>query len=196
VSHRPDPLEHSVSIPLGVVVERREPDGGWQGKRAWQPVAVLPAAPPSAPWRELAHGDGWIRWLADTLPLELHRKETEAYRANLETDPPKVWVVLRTLEPGEATPERDVRVFLITASPHEARAFLESGEDIVEPVLMPEGVIAWVEAFVARHHVDEPFQKRKRKRFEAEDAGLGRRPERFGGPGGRNGGRGGRHGRP
>lgn len=195
MNHRPDPLERSVSIPLGIVVERRALDNRWQ-KWAWKPVAVLPAAPPSAPWRELARGEGWIRWLADSLPLDLHRKETEAYRANLETGAPKVWVVLRKLEPGEATPERDVRPFLITASPFEAQAFLESGEDVVEPVAMPAGVAGWMEAFVARHHVDEPFQKRKRKRFDVDEAGLGRRPERFGGPGGRNGGRGGRHGRP
>lgn len=186
-------MERSISIPLGVVVERHDRAGPRQ-TWIWKPVAVLPAAPPTAPWRELARGPGWTRWLATTLPLVLHRRDTEAYQANLETGAPKVWVVLRRLERGEATPEHDVRAFLITASPGEAETHLAAGEDIVEAVAMPEGVVVWVRAFVARHHVETPEQKRKRRRFEAEDAGFGRRPERFGGPGARSGGRSGRGG--
>ena len=195
MSHRTDPLERSVAIPLGVVVERHDLADSTRGW-VWKRVAVLPGAPPSAPWRELARGEGWTRWLADTLPLELHRKETAAYRANLATGSPKVWVVLRRLEPAEATPERDVRAFLISASLDEVQAFADAAEDLVEAVAMPAGVATWIEAFVARHPADEPAAKRKRKRLDPEDAGLGRRPERFGGPGARNGGRGGRHGRP
>ena len=38
---------------------------------------------------------------------------------------------------------------------------------------MPEDIMAWVQDFVNRHHVDEPFKKRKRKDYKAE-------PDRFG----------------
>jgi hypothetical protein len=44
------------------------------------------------------------------------------------------------------------------------------GDDLVEAVPMPEGLIAWVQAFVERHHVDQPFEKRKRNRPETKDA--------------------------
>ena len=53
---------------------------------------------------------------------------------------------------------------LITASPVEAESYQSSGEIFVEGVPMPEPVIAWLEAFVARHHVERPFVKRKRKK--------------------------------
>jgi hypothetical protein len=46
---------------------------------------------------------------------------------------------------------------------------------------MPEGLIAWVQAFVERHHVDEPFVKRKRKRAKGGDG----EEERFASPRGR-----------
>ena len=36
-------------------------------------------------------------------------------------------------------------------------------------------VIAFVQIYVDRHFQEEPFQKRKRKRWSDQDAGLGRR---------------------
>lgn len=160
-------------MPLGVVVERRELDNRWQ-RWAWRPVAVIPGSPALAEWKELQRGERWIRWHAATLPLELHRKETLAYRTNLANARPVVYVVLRRAEGGEAG--REVRPFRVTASPFEAQDYLDSGEEIVEGVVMPEGVIAWVQAFVDRHHVDEPFIKRKRQRYDPDEVGFGRRP--------------------
>ena len=55
------------------------------------------------------------------------------------------------------------RLFLVTASPWEAHAHQEFGDDLVEAVPMPEPVVAWVQDFVDRHHVDRPFYKRRRK---------------------------------
>ena len=46
------------------------------------------------------------------------------------------------------------------------------GDDLVEAVPMPDGLIAWVQAFIDRHHVDQPFVKRKRKRAKAEAPGT------------------------
>jgi hypothetical protein len=42
---------------------------------------------------------------------------------------------------------------------------------------MPPDLVAWVQAFVDKHHVDEPFYKRKRKRYDPDEAGFGRRPD-------------------
>lgn len=179
--------ERRIAMPLGVVVERHELDNRWQ-KWRWQPVGVIPGAPPLDAWKELARGERWVRWHAATLPLELHRKETEAYKVGLSTHPPKVYVVLRRAAAPE--PGREMTPFLVTASPFEAQDYLDSGEDVVEGVAMPEGVVAWVQAFVDRHHVDEPFKKRKRDRIDPDQ--LGRPPERARAPAaqrrGRNGG--------
>jgi Protein of unknown function (DUF3305) len=153
-SEQDGPMERSIRMPLGVVVERRELDNRWQ-RFAWQPVAVIPGAPPVAEWRELMRGERFVRWHAATLPLELHRTETEGYRANLSGKVPAIYVGLRASSGGE----HEYAPFLVTASPYQAASY---SEDIVEAVPMPDGLIAWVQDFVHRHHVDEPFQKRKR----------------------------------
>jgi hypothetical protein len=164
--------ERKVSIKVGIVVERREIDNRWQ-KFAWRPVEVIAGAPDFDGVTVLRQGDGWVHYLAATLPLELHRRETEAYKVNLSNAPPSVYVVLRELD--DAT-ELDYKPFVATVSPYEAQDYLDSGEEIVERVPMEEGMIAWVQAFIDRHHVDEPFYKRKRKRYDPDEVGFGRRP--------------------
>ena len=166
--------ERARSMMVGVVIERCETAHPWE-PHTWTPVSVFPGAPEIDGWRELDRGDGWVRYHAATLPLELHRKETEAYRFNLSNDPPRIYVGLRSAhEDGESG--HDVVPFLVTASPYEAQDYLDSGEDVVEGVTMPDGVIAWVQDFVTTHHVDEPFRKRKRKRHDPEEFGFARRP--------------------
>lgn len=168
-------METLVRLPLGVVVERREIDNPWQS-HTWRAVAVIPGAPTVDKWRELARGPRWIRYHAATLPVELHHKETAAYRTNLSNDQPAIFVGLRdVVDPGESGFE--VAPFLVTASPFEAQDYLDSSEVIIERVPMPDGVIAWVQAFVDAHHVDEPFEKRKRTRLDPNEVGFGRRPD-------------------
>jgi len=153
---------------LGVVVERRRSRSPWQDW-LWQPVAVLLGAPPlGAGWRELMRGDGWTRYHAGNLALELHRTETDAYLLNLAQRPPRVYVVLR---PTRGPAERPFQPLLITASPAEAEGYLSSGDEIVEGVPMPAPVIAWLQDFVAHHHVEVPFVKRKRRRGTTVAAG-------------------------
>jgi hypothetical protein len=147
-------MERRIRMSLGVVVERRELDNRWQ-RWGWKPVAVIPGAPPVDAWRELIRGERFVRWHAATLHLELHRADTEAYRANLSGKVPAIYVGLRRQSGGE----HEYAPFLATASPYEAAGYTE---DIVEAVPMPDALIAWVQAFVDRHHVDEPFEKRER----------------------------------
>jgi hypothetical protein len=152
------------SLALGVVVERRAIDNRWR-KHDWRPVSVLPGADADARWRLLRDDAeaGIATFHAATLPLELYEKETEGYRVNLSNTPPMVYVVLR---PGEDYGDEDVEPFLVTACPFEAESYAESGDEIVEGVPMPPEVLSLVHAFVARHHTDEPFKKRKRKPYD------------------------------
>ncbi len=166
-------VEKMQSIPLGVVIERREIDNPWQS-HVWVPVAVIPGAPAPEGWREIARGESWVRYHVATLTMELHRKETEAYRANLSSARPAIFVMLAETDDEDAAHE--VEASRVTASPYDAQDYLDSGEIIVEGVAMPDGVIAFVQAFVDRHHVDEPFVKRKRRPHNSGDDDHARRP--------------------
>ena len=99
--------------------------------------------------------------MAGTLELELFRGETEGYRYNISNDPSYVYVVLC---PGEELEDPDVVPFLATVCPYEAESYGESGEDIVEGVIMPPEINEWVRSFIKTYHVDQPFKKRKQKR--------------------------------
>ena len=62
----------SQSMPVGIVLERREIDHPWE-PIAWNAVAVIPHAPMIDDWRVIDRGDGWTRYHAATLTLEYDR---------------------------------------------------------------------------------------------------------------------------
>ena len=152
--------ERSISMPVGVVVRRSAGVTKW-ASWAWSVVGVFPGASPLEEWRVLRRDRGLTDFHAATVPLELHRSETEAYKFALSARTPCVYVVLRS-----AVAEFELEVLLATASPYEAQDYLDSGEEIVEAVPMSRGLIAWIRDFVDRHHVDREFIKRKRDRVE------------------------------
>jgi len=160
----PPKTVREITLPVGVVI-RRSPSVSRWATWAWKVVDVLPGAAP-ADWRVLREEDGVTEYHAATLPLTLHRRETEAYRVALAMDPPSVYVVLRPAEPDEGT--RDYTVFLVTASSYEAQDYLDSGEEIVEQVPAPPGLVAWIRDFVDEHHVEEEFRKRRRDRIDTD----------------------------
>ena len=159
------------SMPMGVVLARKPGVTRWV-KHSWSAVAVLPGAG-AADWTLLSDADGVQEFHACTLPLELHRADVEAYKVSLSMNPPSVFVVLRAAEDTQAA--HDVFVQTVTASAYEAQDYLDSGEEIVEPVPMPDGLVAWVRDFVDAHFQDEPFIKRKRdkKRIDLTEDGIG-----------------------
>lgn len=159
-------------IPVGIVLERRKSRHPWLDY-AWKPVAIVPGAPPRDPrgeWSVSGQGEDWVHYFAGTLTLELFRKETEGYKVNLSQDPPRVFVVLRDLE--DPAVDHPLVPFVITASPFEAQGYLESGNDLVEPVEMPAELAAFIQDFVDRHHVDQPFYKRKRRPHDPRKVGF------------------------
>ena len=93
---------------------------------------------------------------------------------NLTQEPPQVFVLLRSDD--EPDSRHDFLPFLVTASPYEAQDYLDSGEEIVEAVAMPEDLIAFVQAFVDAHHVDEVFHKRRRQKARSGDEAFSRLP--------------------
>jgi len=170
-----------VTLPLGIVVERRASihDGSAD---IWMPVSFITGAAMDASWSLMVSGQGWERYLAATLLLELNHRDTDAYIFNLMSKVPTLYVVLRQLD--DLSGENDVgsgqtmpiRAHLVTASPSEAEAHLEADDEIVEKVTMPREVLIWLEAFIAQHHADEPFVKRQKSKFRTEQHLFGQEP--------------------
>ena len=153
------------TLDLGVVIERRDSDNRWTD-HTYQPIAVFQGAPPKDPhgeWTMLREGDGWAHFHAATLPLELFRGETEGYRVNLSNDPPHIYIVL---SPGEEADDPEMLVHMVTACPFEAESYTEDSDQMVEGVMMPPEVAAWIKTFCDTHHKDVPFKKRKRKSYD------------------------------
>ena len=155
-----------VSIPVGVVVERRKAESKWIDF-TWRPVAVLPGEPAATPWTVLRADAEATTFYAGGALIEFYRTETANYRDNLIAGP-QLWVVLRST--GVDPPYEIVRV---TADPSEGEAFTEAGNDLIDTVPMPDPIRDALEAFVALHHVERPFYKRQRSRTNPE--AMGRR---------------------
>jgi hypothetical protein len=155
-------------ISVGALVERRKAASAWIDY-VWTPSAVLPGVPVAQAWTEVGRDSGVITFFAGAIDIELHRSETGNYRDNLASGQPKLWVVLR---PTGGEPAYDL--IAVTADPAEGEAFTETGSDLVDAVPMPDSVAQQVAAFVAEHHVERPFFKRKRDRADPE--ALGHKP--------------------
>jgi len=158
----------TVSMPLGVVIKRAP------GVTRWTPhvfnvTAVIPGAK-RADWSFLRRDGDAVEFHAATVLLELHRTDTEAYLAGLSAKTPSIYVVMR-----ESERNRPFDVVLATASPYEAQDYADTGEELVEKVPMPEGLVAWIRDFAALHHEDEVFIKRRRdkKRIDLKEDGIG-----------------------
>lgn len=157
-----------VSLPVGVVVQRRPGVTRWV-PWSWTVTALLPAAP-DAHWRVLREDGDVTEYHAGTTPLTLWRTDAEAYRIALAEAAPCAFAILASSD-GDWPYE----VKLVTANPHEAMQYAEGGDELVEKIPMPPGMIAWVQDWVDRHFVEEKFVKRKRKKhFEDRvDDGIG-----------------------
>ncbi len=163
----------SISMPVGVVVRKTPGVTKW-AKWNWQAVAVLPGAG-QADWLEMRREGDAVEYHAGTRSLELHRTDTDAYISGLASDVPMVYVVMRNA--GTNDELGDVDLLLVTASPFEAQDYMDTGEEVVEPIPMPAPMIAWVANYIEKHHEEEEFIKRKRdkKRTDLKEDGIGDR---------------------
>lgn len=161
------------TITVGVVVERNMGVTQWS-KFVWRPVSVLTGAPETPPWTKLSDDGARVTFFAGVAEIELYRTETTYYRNNLESGSPALWVSLRA-----ADSEPPYAVGVVTADPAEGESLTETASELVEQVPMPDSIQRIVAAFVAEHHVEQPFAKRKRDRANPE--ALGRRRPGHGG---------------
>jgi len=155
----PAPLSQ---ITVGVVVERGKADSPWIDF-LWRPVGILPDAPEMPAWSVLREEGEGVLFYAGSRTVELHRSETARYRENLATGSPLLWVIL---SPAEG--EWPYELAAVTADPAEGEAFTEAGANLVEAVPMPDVLREQIESFVAEHHVEREFFKRKRRQADPE----------------------------
>ena len=155
-------------IAVGVVIERRAATSAWI-EHVWRPVGVLAGVPDAAPWTPLPGARGADTFYAGAAEVELYRSETTNYRDNLASGQPSLWVVLR---PTGGDPP--FSVMTVTADPAEGEAFTETATDLVEAVPMPDPIAQSIAAFVAEHHVERTFEKRRRDRADPEVFGRRR----------------------
>jgi hypothetical protein len=149
-------------IAVGVVVERRPASSPWLDF-LWRPVAVLAGGSSAAAWTPInAVGETALFYAGETV-VELHRTETANYRDNLASGAPMLWAVLR---PAASAHRYDL--VTVTADPAEGEAFTDAGNDLVETVPMPAAIVAAIENFIAEHHVERPFVKRRRRPAEPQ----------------------------
>lgn len=156
----------ALTLPVAVLVERRPGSTPWQAQ-LWRAAAVLDAAPPVPPGTLLRRdGAAELIFLGEA-GIALHRTDTPNYLENLETGAPRVWVLLR--------PEASEGVALqaVTVDPGEAEVFAESQSAWLEALPLPAALAAQLAAFVAEHHVERAFHKRRRDRQDTDS--LGRR---------------------
>lgn len=156
------------SVPIGVVLKRAPGVTRWQ-KWSWTASAVLTGAGPSE-WRELRRDGESVEFHADTVPLELHGADVEAYLHGLTALVPCLYIIMR-----EGAGEHPFDMVLVTASPYEAQDYTDSGEEVVEKVAMPPMLQSFVQDFVDEFYKEEEFVKRKRdkKRIDLVQDGIG-----------------------
>jgi len=149
-------------IPVGVVVARRKAASQWIDF-TWTPDAVLHGVPEAEPWTVLSQDGETTTYYAGSADVELHRSETTYYRDNLVSGAPSLWVVMAGTES-----DPPYRLVTVTADPAEGEGFTETAANLVEQVPMPQSIQDIVAAFVAEHHVERQFFKRKRDRQDPE----------------------------
>ncbi len=166
------PLEvpGTVRIPVAVLAERRPGVTPW-ADWTWRAVEVLEGAVPELPpWTLLREAEGRSLFFAGAAEVALHPTDTANYRENLRAEAPRVWVVLREAAAGAEAPPPPPGLLLqcVTVDAGEAQIYADAGADLLEALPMPPGLRAATEAFVAQHHVERRFLKRRRDRADPE----------------------------
>ncbi len=148
------------TIPVGIIVERLKASSQWIDY-IWRPIAAG-GVPQVKPWTAISHDGDVTTFYAGAADVELFQSATSEYRDNLAGDQ-LLWVVLR---PTDSDPPYSL--VAATADPSEGEAFAAPGADLVDVVPMPDNVREALIDFVAEHHVERPFFKRKRDRADPE----------------------------
>jgi len=166
---------------VDILMERVPLVNRWVSEQ-WRPVAVLPVgamamevgiAKPGAAER-VADGPAGTTWRFPGHAIELHPTEAEGYFLNITSETPLVFVMWRQAEDDS---EPAARPQVVTVSYNQAGRIMDGGER-VDPVPMPEAILAWMRPYVAEHYKPEPRRKMRRNDPFKDDASGRDRPPR------------------
>jgi hypothetical protein len=144
------------TLRIGVLATLRPPATKW-GTAALKPCAVLWPAPDLTRGSVVAaEGAVETRYLGDH-GLTFHSGDTGHQQDNLASANPSVWVILADAD----DPDR-AAVRLVTVDPYEGGGMADDPGLVVEAVPLPTALAGEMAAFIAAHHVEIPFRKRKR----------------------------------
>lgn len=153
----PEPL---VSLPVAVIMEKRQVSRGRWSVPSWQAVAVVAGekvAAATARQRSLARsGPDFEQYLWGGFAVHLHKDGAEDYWFNLTGGRPALFVLCHESPDGELEP------VVVTANPVEASGAVESDAEVFAVPIPPE-MYKHIEEFVVNHYVPEERGKRKRK---------------------------------
>jgi hypothetical protein len=144
------------TLRIGVLAALRPPATKW-GTATLKPCAVLWPAPLLERGAVVGtEGAVETRYLGDH-GLTFHSGDTGHQQDNLSSANPSVWVILADAEDPACAGVR-----LVTVDPYEGGGMADDPALVVEAVPLPRALAEEMAAFIAAHHVEVPFKKRKR----------------------------------
>ena len=96
--------------------------------------------------------------------MELFQDDAEGYYLNTSTDAPGWFVLWRMHEGEESDAGPAARPAAVSLSYHDAGRWLDA-QETVEQLPAPAGVVDWLSALVAEHHVAEPKRRKRPESF-------------------------------
>ncbi len=142
------------SYEIGIILARRQSENTW-APITWRPVAALAAAPPLEAGAFISDAEGEALYYGGAHTLSFHNSETAHYRDNLQSGRASIWVAITIVDELPS-------VNMVTVDPYEGEALAEIYGAGLDAVPMPAAVQDALSRFVAEHHVERAFVKRKR----------------------------------
>ena len=180
------------------VVMRRErvegPQSRWQAWRWVLAEVIKDEEGFGTKPRLLFKNDSKEMWLHAGYRVELLETDAEGYYLNATTQAP-CWFVLWRMEEEVAFADEPIAIpQIVTLSYHDAGRWLDA-QETVEQVPAPPDIVAWLQAFVNEHHVQELKRRKRPESFKALTDRFGNpasvsTEKKFGGGGGSGSGSG------
>ncbi|MCP4935146.1 MAG: DUF3305 domain-containing protein [bacterium] len=173
-------MKRSKTIPIGVIMAKEVFDNPWVD-HIWKANGIALEFPSEICWKKLSSSEKSTHYIVSS-ELQLFRGETESYLSNINDKEPSIYVILRENDDSdddaseETSEDVPLEVHLVTASPFEAQDYLDTGEDIVERIPLPDVLLDQITAFIAEHHQEEKFRKRKRDKLDVQEHKFGQEP--------------------